>query len=907
MASPGSYEDDSPLSESTFEFIPRGNADDSSLDDRVDSASESLSEFERYPNSDEVQAFGPLDDMSNSAASTVATDSEGEDDDDGGDEGDEQEEEASEKHSIPSGERVFSPFEMADPDEMLRSPLSQGSIAKSFSPTASLPAYFIEFNEPEDVDIHIDKISVKHTVKEFSEEDAAEFFARVGLGEAPPRVFATIRQTMSQKCLSTHEAFRVLYIGDEAVKGEIILKISRAITCSSSLDHNENKALRRNTEGVYNIVPVTFGAVKDRDVELMEATGFQIKVDTCLDAEKIPIDSKYFRNDIIYSLTVDGDNGGKKYKSVPAGGPEGARVQPSWTLPHVAIFYCSEDDDDELLRVQKTAWEFCRRHAIPTLFISDHPAFASPIASRWINHTNEHAVCVSLESRGWWTEHRFPIDLSSFLNIDNRQMNQNLAYLTGLQGPVPVTDEKSQDIVSLAGDLHQKWLNLWGGSLGDVRHNVAMLAQASSQLMTAMLQPLHFSHLLTLIITFMSILSLASLMLQGPLSAPSAVSNLDRSSVTPSISTAATTTTTTTATITVSHVSTKTVSIVPTSTDSLILPSNTDSMAISGAYRPLAVELNSKDQILVKFNGPKGTRLAIAGFSVQVSRNGTVIPHELLNMPSGTVVDIPGKEKYGLVNVTILPTQKPELNETFNIIFGMSRWVGLVEKIQEAFQSVIQTVGDSADGALDSAGNNYPPVLTPAEGLVRNKAGSWFGSIRDASKALGSRYSALKESEPNSADDAVDWWFTPLQLASKRMHDASEAAHTYFLHNTRETYATFKDSIRPLAAAKVVTAVKDAQQVMVDQMRQVEDFHEGGKLAVLKAQIASRLWWLRIQGKAEEAKLYERQARGFMAQKHAEAAEAKKSRELEAATAECLRSGSSTCQCNDKGVRRWKV
>lgn len=905
MASPPSYEDDSPLSESTFEFIPRGNADDSSQDERADSASESLSEYERYPNPDEVQAFGPLDDMSNSAASTVATDSEREEDDDDGEEGDEEEGDTLEQHSIPSGEQVFSPFEMADPDEMLRSPLIQGSIAKPFSPTASLPAYSIEFNEPEDVDIHIDKISVKHTVKEFSEEDAAEFFTRVGLGEAPPRVSATIRQTMSQKCLSTHEAFRVLYIGDEALKGEIILKISRAITCSSSLDHNENKALRRNTEGVYNIVPVTFGAIKDRDVELMEATDFQIKVDTCLDAEKIPIDSRYFRNDIIYSLTVDGENGGKKYKSVPAGGPEGARVQPSWTLPHVATFYCSEDDDDELLRVQKTAWEFCRRHAIPTLFISDHPAFASPIASRWINYTNEHAVCLSLESRGWWTEHRFPIDLTSFLNIDNRQMNQNLAYLTGLQGPVPVTDEKSRDIVSLAGDLHQRWLDLWKGDLGDTRHNVAMLAQASLHLMAAMLRPLQFSRLITLAIVFMAILSLASRIMQGPLSAPSAVSNLDGLAVTPSVSTAAIATTT--ATVTVSHVSTKTIRVVPTSTDPFLIPSDTDNEATSGAYRPLAVELNSEDEILVKFNGPKGTRLAIAGFSVQVSRDETVIPHVLLNMPSSTVVDIPGKEKYGLVNVTVMPTRKPELNETFPIIFGMSRWNGIVEKIQEAFQSVMQTVGDSAEGAMESVGNNYAPALSPAEGLVRKKADSWFGSIRNASKALGSKYSALKESESNTADDADDLWFKPLRLARERVHEAREAAHYYLLDNTRETYATLRDSIRPAVATTVVTAVKDAQQVMVNQLRQVEDFREGGKLAVLKAQIASRLWWLRVQGKTEEAEVYERQARGFMAQKHAEAVEAKKLRELEAVTTRCLRTGSSMCQCNDKGMRRWKV
>lgn len=936
MASPTSYDDDSPLSESTFEFISPSNAEDSSQDERADSMSEPLSEYERYPHPDEVQAFSALDDMSNSAASTMATDSESDgDDDDDEDEDDEDEDDEDDagadeediavEGEVRRGEQSFSPFALADPDEILRNSLCQGSITRSFPRTASpsLAAHSIEFNEPEDVDVHIDKISVKHTVREFSEEEAAEFFKRVGLGDAPARVSATIRQTMSQKCLSTHEALRVLYLGDEAVKGEIILKVSRAITCSSSVDYNENKALRRNTEGVYNIVPVTFGAVKDRDVELMEASGFQIKVDTCLDADKIPIDSRYFRNDIIYSLTVDGENGGKKYKSVPAGGPEGARVQPAWALPHVAIFYCSEDDDGELQRIQKTSWEFCRRHAIPTLFISDHPAFASPIASRWINYTNEHAVCLSLESRGWWTEHRFPIDLTSFLNIDNRQMNQNLAYLTGLQEPAAVDDEKTQDVQSLARSLHERWLDLLGGDLKGLRQNVYMLAQAYVRLLGAILRPWQSAVSLSSLVTVILFLSFLLRIFQGPLYAPSDVSTLDGSSPAPSVLTAAT------STVTVSHVSTKTVSIGSTETSSIAGPlSNAEHEVPAGLSRPVAVQLNNEEDIMVKFYGNKGIRLANAGLSAQVFRDDTLIRSELLVTSGGIVVEIPDKEKRGVVNVTIVTTRKPDFNETFAVDFGGLPFWHLIGKAGGLLNIVAQTLGDSADEAVKNFENDYAPVLASAEGQVKDTAASWYGSIKDASKAAGAKYSAYEnikgvgrsaqgyrplietrtEDYWAGLDSAVDSWYETLLGARKagqdkmeKMKDAGKAAQAYSSHKAGETFGWVKDSIRP------DTVLKNVQHAVNDQLRHVEGFRDEGKLAVLKAQVASKLWWLKVQGKTDEYEEYERRARSFMAQKHTEAVKVKKLRETEDTMIKCPRTGSSICHCKDKGVGRWKV
>lgn len=845
MASPP-YDDESPLSESDFEFVSvsRANTEDSSQDGDM---SESLPELERYPNPNEVQAFRGLDDMSNSAASTIATDSDtGSEEDEGEEEVGEQEDRtAIQKDMIShSRESSFDHFELTspeDPDEMLRTPPNLDSATRLFLPTAipSPPAHSIEFSEPEDIDVHIDKISVKHTVKEFSEAEAAEFFRRADLGVAPSRVSATIRQTMSQRCLSTQEAFRVLYVGDEAMKGEIILKISRAITCSSSLDHNEDKTLRRNTEGVYNIVPVTFGAVKDRDVELMEASAFQIKVDTCTDAEKIPINSKYFDRDIIFSLTIDGGNRSKKYKSVPAAGPEGARVQPAWTLPHVAVFYCSEEDDYTRWGVKEMAWEFCRRHAIPTLFISDYPAFASPVGPpksvarhspavrHWTNYTNEHAICLCLESRSWDHEMRFPIDLDSFLNIDNRQMNQNLAYLTGLEEPVPVVDDKLKVHRSCAAQLNESWKRLTEGELKHAPVNVLDVVATLHRCMRAMLSlPQYRELLLCLTMTMLVGIYLMGLAQNDLVPAPASdASILDGSSNTPSISTVAT------ATVTINHTSTKTVRV-PSETPVV----DRDFLHIireakKARDKMCSVELIGEHDILVKV--PDGIKGPV---HVEVHRDKARVPCELSTPSSDVIViDVPREETYGVVTVRVVTGGKTFIDETFLVDFR----AGFSDKAQEFLYEIAHTINEARETvqAVTIDYVNYVSSFSVPDEQFKATAASWWDSVKVT----------------------------------------TQAAQVYSSQKTGQVLDWVKDSVRREDAAAVL---KDAQQKFADQWRKAEDFRKEGELAVLRAQIASRLWWLKVQGKTQEYEMYQRQARDFMTKKHRQVTEAKEARRM---------------------------
>lgn len=856
MASPHPGEDDGSLSDSTFEIIPRDSIDEGSVDSRADSMSESFSELDRYPNVEEVQVLPPGSDaMSNSVGSAFETDSEPEDD-------------GPTEEAPLSGQEGASTHSHHDADELLQKSFTQASVPRTFSPASTGS---IEFIEPEDVDVRIDKISVKHTIREFTEEEATMLLHSLELTDVPRRLCATIRQTMSQKCLSTHEAFRVLYLGNEDMKGEIILKISRAITCSSSIDYNESKILRKNTEGVYNIVPVTFGAVKDRDVELMEASAFQIKVDTCVDAAKFPIEGGFFRDDIIYSLTVDGGSGGKKYKSVPAGGPEGAQVQPTWSLPHVAVIYCSDADDSEMMRTQQVTWEFCKRHAIPCLYISEHSALVSPVAGRWRDYTNEHAVHLSLESResksreSSFSEQRFPIDLTSFLNIDNRQMNQNLAYLTGLQEPSQFAGELPSATAQAGGknDLpdHEPkdWKAYAKRLIEDYRYFPFLFPLLSS--MAVALLAMVFAGLFNVI-------------------APSSITDSSTYrglSVLPDISAGVTTAT---ATVTVSHTSTKTVKLATAETPAfgglLSDIAHTVSSEPSPKDSVCTVEIYSENEILLKLPfGTKTSWLAKGAIEIDVFRGSSPVKSKLSSIDEGILVEINERDAYGVVNVSIVTSRKPKINETFAIDFGTSFFIGAFEAAKGTFDEVTQMFVDKANDAAK---------------LVEDKYGSSFASTGESVK-----------------NEAASWW--------EAWKDISQNGQVFSSERVGELKHLFKDSLR--GAEDMRMYLDKARQTLTEkQARVLEDAAKirrdaakircDADLAILKAQITSKLWWLKAQGKSEEHDEYERQARLFI-KKRQEALKTEQSCGADAGSSKCPRTGDSPCRCKNKGLSRWKV
>lgn len=811
--------------DSSYELVkpdPETESQDSRLDE-----SDSFDEDEKYPHPDEVQSVEGLDDRGSASRSGSDT----EDDEDDGDD----------------------PYPHAPSlrfaDEILANPSTQRSLPAHFGPsTPNVPS--IAFTEP-DEGRYPNQISVKHTVRELSEEETATIVQDMQLANPPKRLSAVIRQTMSQGCLSTQETLRVLYVGDEAARQEVVHKIASAITCSSSTNYDEGRELHRNTDGVYNIVPLSFGSPNTLDIELMPSTAFQIKVETCVAAEVVLDETARLRGEPVYSLTIDCGNGGKMYKSGLDYGD--AWVQPAWSLPHVVVFYGTENDNETLRQAQDITWAFCSRHHIPTISISEYPIFMRPLSGCWQEQVDQHAVHLCLESRDPENpipEKRSPIDLASFLNIDNRQMNKNFAFLTDLQEPPSIAEEKIKKVIAFNNDqdLPQHEVARQG-----VKPHLNRLREDQGA----------FHGLLGLLGLLVSVLIYA--MLPGP--GPLPFDSLSRLSVAPTSSIVPTST----ATITINHTSTKTINIVSVETPMFggLLSDKAQTTASEAGPQSTvcSVELYSGNEILIKLpSGTKTSWLAKGAIDVDVHRGSDPVKSRLSSIDEGILIEINQKDAYGVLNVSVVTTRKPKINETIAVNFGRAIFAEVFDAAKDIIHDVTQKFADTAEVATYMVEDKYVPVLFSVGQTLKDEAAFLMDSVKDASKAA--------------------------QDFSTRM--------------SGEAINRAKDSLRPEGA---VSFLKDLQTSVTDQIPSPDELREKADMSILKAQIASKLWWLKVQGKTAEYQRYEQQAKPFLAKKHAEIVKARANRDPvpDSKQAKCPRTGKKSCRCKDKGLgRKWK-
>lgn len=276
------------------------------------------------------------------------------------------------------------------------------------------------------------KIYVKHTVAELEEEQISNLLRQIPKDEPRNKVSLSVRQTMIDLNLSIKEPLRILYVGSHLARQDIIHKIASSVIASTE-NSISDKQRRHSGSQHYNVIPISaFGSENAPEIELMHSSRYQIKVDICysaciLKSEQDP------NNPEVITLVLDDDF---TCHSIPSHG-DCFYIEPSWELPHIAIIYCSGGDDINIKRTRALVRKFLNRHRIPSIIISqilmlDNCSFPS---------VDQHSIHMCLESKdqkeGRAIIHqRFPINLDTFLNIDARQINRNLAYLTGLHEPI---------------------------------------------------------------------------------------------------------------------------------------------------------------------------------------------------------------------------------------------------------------------------------------------------------------------------------------------------------------------------------------------------------------------------------------------------------------------------------------
>ncbi|TPX09480.1 uncharacterized protein E0L32_009368 [Thyridium curvatum] len=785
---PSLHSDDTNLTDSTFELI---STDGESQDGRyTESITDSL---DIYPPTDEVRSLNG---------------NETHQEERGGSDEDENERQ-SRSDSIRYAEEVL---EHPSTHSLRATPPPPAVLDEVdyIEPSISSLRQSIEFTEPLD-SLDSAKISVSHTIHEPDQGETATISESLGL-KVPERMVIAVRQMMSNQCLSTREPLRLLFVGSDAGKHDIILKISSAVLASSKAYRGGN-VFGRSVNGLFNILPISgFGSTKIPDVQLTESSDYQIMVECCSSAGQVPTDDPDALDAASFFVTIDNE---KTYTSLDL--DEGRIIEPSWHLPHVAIFFVSGNDNQEAMATRNAAWEFMTRHGRPSIFISNEQYCSTNCLPRqWAHCIGEGAAYLSIEARdpNRQVEVALPIDLRSFLNIDARQMNRNLAYLTGLREDVSSeTEEVELSKLPKARMSPHSWFAS--------RTELPLMVIAA---------------LLTLSSIYLGIF-LPKILLPAQDGSVSTKFAGPSSVAQPLSATCSVPTKIPTVTIHVSSTNTITPRVQEPSTANIAahLPFggflSDKAQSLTPEQEPRAaceIEVHGSNEILVKVpSGTKTSWLARGAIDIDVWRGKELLKSKLSTTDEGILIEINKKDAYGVMNVSVVTTRKPKINETFAIDFGKPLIAGMIDAGADFFNSLKDTVTGATEDAAEAgkaAYNNAAAILN----LCREDAAELSRSVEESRKSFN-----------QYLDHAGDLAFT-------RIRDSVSAVNLYTaMANTKKQIAT--------KAAPTAEAMVDAAQ-----------------LRLLKAQIASKLWWLKVQGKEAEHDEYAAKAESFILQKTAE-------------------------------------
>lgn len=306
-----------------------------------------------------------------------------------------------------------------------------------------------------------ERVSVFTTIREFDQSHVRDVVSALNLrieGQGlPVGLKVTARQTMGPEVLKVDGPFRLMIVGNPTTMETIIEKIGAALavtaldSSTSSLD-DEQRASR------FNIVPVSsFCTDSSPEVELIESFGLEMEVDVCISA----ICTKGEKNTETYSLGMTSN------KSVVYKFEQGtaSSVEPrSYKIPHFAVVYCSEHDGAAVKQTRMHARSFLRKFDVPMVVITDSTDVEKGTNITEVHHIDNRTLHLCIESGNnpqkiSMIHKRLPVDLNTFLSLDVRQMNRNIALLTGLYeqpAPAEAEPETMEDTTVLEKKVEEK-------------------------------------------------------------------------------------------------------------------------------------------------------------------------------------------------------------------------------------------------------------------------------------------------------------------------------------------------------------------------------------------------------------------------------------------------------------------
>jgi hypothetical protein len=708
---------------------------------------------------------------------------------------------------------------LANPSNASHTP-SASLISATTANCAPQPIVFQETASVLHDQVSRDTVPAKYYVRDLDVEETAALRTAMHFKDEPKKLTATIRQSMSTKSLPIQEEpYHLLLVGDltDDEADEVIHKISSAILTS------EDQSAATETDATRTIVRLSdFESSRSPQVGLIPTTKYRIKTSLCIAASvEVPTMASNSEH-TVYTLKLD--DGTAYHTAVLHSQDE--TITSTKPLPELAIVYFADDEDEAEQAKRDAALRFLTLHRVPTICISESVPYRNSETTKRYSRSGNLALHTSLECA--YGEHttvyaRLPVDLGTFLNIDSKQLNRHLAYLSGRRRRPSIdrSDSKIKTVENLPLKLD--------------RSTIRKLAFQAWTELTDRREELLYPFVVLAIALFLSALLVPRSKQWQP---PASPATLDITTTQPLPT--STLVQSTTVTVSLTSTSTKTIEIAkvrPTTVTSAVPPFGgflTDAVQKIVPVPELteticSVEVHGKSEILVRVpSATKASWLSKAAIQVDILRDGSAVKSKLTSVDEGILVEINQQDAHGVLNVSVITTRKPKVNETFAVDFGQSLFANTIEAGAQLYAEI---------------SNMLTGTYEEGQRLVNDVYGSTVAGL-------------------------VTTWRKDAESAGESIKNAGKVAHEYSKRLGSEAATRGQEAwtqVQGLLDSELISkALQETREEIIRDLCAMKHAKDNAALALLKAQITSRLWWLKARGKEDEYAVYEFKAAEFL-------------------------------------------
>ncbi|OTB20824.1 hypothetical protein K445DRAFT_94161 [Daldinia sp. EC12] len=248
-------------------------------------------------------------------------------------------------------------------------------------------------------------------------------------------------------------------------------------------------------------------------------------------------------------------------------------------------------------------------------------------------------------------------------------------------------------------------------------------------------------------------------------------------------------------------------------------------------------EPHDRNEIIVKIpQNIKSAWLSKDAILIAVSRGLYDIPTKVTSVDEGFLIEIPLEEAYDVLAVSIATTSKPKVKETFRIDFGRNKFIDALDAGKQLVKGFAQKFVDTVNETTAWVEETYMPALDVV------------------SKQVCSQTSTVSDILLQGFRDIVNAVFgIPSHLASQ-----INAQVKHFLNDE--------------------DLARRQHQLQLELVRGARDLRDELALRYLSAQLRSKLWWLRLQGKTDEYQRYLSKAEAYLKERSINAKAASRER-----------------------------